>query len=241
MIVKFSFLGSEYSFEKSKYVVIPVIDNIDKAPAIEVIKQSLQLPGYNNKYNIDYNNIPVYTYDMVLLERSSMEELSFVIRNIISRSKIPIMIAPDHSVTISTIGLFQNYVILDAHPDMYDEYRGSKYDHACVAKRLREYTEHVYHYGVRVVERDEIGWKHYDNSINDFYLSIDMDILDPKYIDTNVLVPNGISYQQLLDFIDSLRGKNILGIDVVEILPERKSAYLVADLIANILAMLESN
>lgn len=239
MIIKFSFLGSEYSFDKAKYVVIPVVDNIDRAAAIEVIKQSLQLPGYNRRYGIEYNSIPVYTHDIVIPD--NLEELNFVIRNVISRSKIPILVGPDHSITISTIGLFDNYLIIDAHPDMYDEYRGSKYNHACVAKRLREYTENVYHYGVRISEPVEVGWKPYNGKIDKLYLSIDMDVLDPKYIDTNVLVPAGMDYDELLKFIWTLENKKIVGVDVVEILPERKSAYLVADLIANILAMLESN
>lgn len=69
MLLKFSFLGSEYDFDEAKYIIIPVIYGkpLSREAAIGIIRQSLNLPGYNNRYGIRYNDIPVYTFDLVIL------------------------------------------------------------------------------------------------------------------------------------------------------------------------------
>lgn len=246
MIIKFSFLGSEYSFDESKYVVLPVIyGNLkSREAAIEIIKQSLNLPGYNNKYNINYRDIPVYTFDLIILEElpeKAISELNFIIKYILDKAKIPIMIGADHSITIATRGLFNNYLIIDAHMDMYEEFAGNKYNHACVTRRLLEKTNNVFHYGVRIIEPEEElkEIKSPPEKLEEIYLSIDMDVLDSSYVNTNIINPGGISYSELLEYIDKLKAK-IVGLDIVEVVEERKSAYLAADLLANILAKLES-
>ncbi|MEM1688461.1 MAG: arginase family protein [Candidatus Anstonellales archaeon] len=248
MLLKFSFLGSEYDFDEAKYIIIPVIYGkpLSREAAIGIIRQSLNLPGYNNRYGIRYNDIPVYTFDLVIPSidpSKAMRELHNILDYILSKNKIPIMIGGDHSITISTVGLFNRYILVDAHLDLYSEYEGSEYSHACVGRRLIEYSEEIYYYGVRVVEPEEldIAYKTLDRlEIDRFYLSVDLDVLDPIYIDTNVPSYGGKSYGELLEFIEGITGKMVLGMDFVETVDNPKSTYLTADLIANTLAILES-
>ncbi|MCS7122792.1 MAG: arginase family protein [Candidatus Micrarchaeota archaeon] len=245
MIQKFSFLGSEYSFEEAKFVIIPVLygECGSRESPIQIIRESLNLPSYDQFTGISYRDIPVYTYDLVIPgshPETAIREIRNVLEHVTTHGKIPVMIGGDHSITIATSGLFRRYVMIDAHLDLYEEYQGNPYNHACVARRLIEGGAEVYHYGTRIIEDEE---RHIESKIidriqlNDIYLSIDVDVLDPVYIDSNVPVPGGISYSRLVNAIHEIQG-NILGADVVEIINNRKSCYLGAHLVATLLASL---
>jgi len=63
----------------------------------------------------------------------------------------------------SRIGL----IYLDAHPDLYDNYNGNNYSHACVVKRIIDETniepENIFQVGIRSPTKKQID---YANSIN---------------------------------------------------------------------------
>ena len=67
------------------------------------------------------------------------------------------------------------------------------------------------------------------------YLTIDLDSLDPSIIpDVGTPEPGGLRYYQLLSLLKELfRRKNVVGIDIVELKPnkETNSDYIVAKLI----------
>lgn len=245
MIQKFSFLGSEYSFEEAEFIIIPVLygECGSKESPIGIIRESLNLPSYDQFTGMSYRDIPVYTYDLVIPgsnPETALHEIRGVLEYVTTYNKIPIMIGGDHSITIATSGLFNRYVLIDAHLDLYDEYLGNPYSHACVARRLIDSGAEVYHYGTRIVEeeeRDIVSKILQRIEQSNFYLSIDVDVLDPIYIDSNVPVPGGISYSELVNVIHSIHG-DVLGADVVEILNNRRSCYLGAHLVATLLASL---
>jgi|GEM_PF-6856692 len=235
MWLKYSFLGSEYSFKEADFIVLPVL--YGKACSFEtpfyIIKESLNLPGFDSELKVNYRDIKIHTMDFFypsIEPKKAIEEISEVIDYILSYRKIPVIIGGDHSITISTN--FKRYFIIDAHYDLYDEYEGSKYSHACVGKRLIEKGAEVYYWGVREKELEENDGNLYNNQ-DDFYLSIDMDVLDVK---TNVRSLYGKSLRELIDFIKTLKGKNVQGIDLVEGCPE--SAYIGASILAKTLAIL---
>jgi agmatinase len=75
------------------------------------------------------------------------------------------------------------------------------------------------------------------------YITIDLDVLDPSIMpSTGTPEPGGLDWYTLLDFIESVvRNKNIIGIDITELLPNpanRAPDFLAAKLIYRVLSMI---
>ena len=86
-------------------------------------------------------------------------------------NKFPIIIGGDHSVSIPTEAAFYDWckkigkkpaiIHLDAHPDICDEYDGSKYSHACTNRRSIDYgyePKDVVLIGIRGFEEQEVSY-----------------------------------------------------------------------------------
>jgi len=75
--------------------------------------------------------------------------------------------------------------------------------------------------------------------IKSVYVSIDLDVLDPAYA-PGVGNPEacGISTRQLLDYLYILKGKNIKGLDIVELCPQYDPSGITAIAAAKLLAEL---
>lgn len=137
-------------------------------------------------------------------------------------------------------------IIFDAHLDLRDEFAGLKLSHATFLRRLTDKigTESIIHIGSRAASRDE--WKIADkirlslislqtiqtipnaemlllDFLKDFenvYVSIDLDVLDPSFAPgVGNPEPDGLSLHKLLEFLYSLKGKRIIGFDIVELTP----------------------
>ncbi len=68
------------------------------------------------------------------------------------------------------------------------------------------------------------------------YLTFDIDCVDPAYAPgTGTLCPGGLTSAQVLAILRSLAGINLVGADVVEVLPDRDPAGITAFLAAHIL------
>ncbi len=179
-------------------------------------------------------------------------------REIIERGSIPVTIGGDHSITYPVVRAVRkkysglNIVWIDAHPDIYDEYEGDKYSHACPLSRIMELggIANIIQGGIRATNRDLIK-KQKENGIkvfgsNDFekanglclegptYLSMDIDVLDPGFAPgVGTPVPGGISTRQLLNFIHTFN-LQIIGFDLVEVNPEYDHASITAAAAAKI-------
>ena len=151
----------------------------------------------------------------------------------------------DHSVTYPIIKGFAkkysnlNVLHLDAHGDLYDDFEGNKFSHACpfarimeesLAKRLvqigiRTYNRHqreqAKRFNVEAIEMKD--WK--DNTVFEFkgpvYISLDLDAMDPAFVPgTSHYEPGGFSPRQVLSIIQNLNA-DIVGADIVELNPTR--------------------
>jgi len=165
---------------------------------------------------------------------------------------IPVIIGGDHSVIYPVVrGLKHiydeiNIVWLDAHPDIYPEYEGDPYSHACPLARILELNgiRKVYQGGIRALNRDlkrrlaeasvnvadinNIDMLHGLSFVGKTYLTIDIDVLDPAFAPgVSNPVPGGISTRELLNLIMSF-DLDIVGFDVVEINPERDVSDITA-------------
>lgn len=159
----------------------------------------------------------------------------------------------------------------DAHMDLRDEYLESRLSHATFMRRLCEQrgSETVVEVGVRAVCGEELSFaektglryitspdimrrglkstvkevKDVLSSFGQVYVTIDMDVLDPAYAPgVGNPVPEGVSPTVLLDILQEICDKRVVGFDVVEVSPQYDlgvAALQASHIIFNMIAFME--
>jgi len=185
-----------------------------------------------------------------LLE-TSFEMITDAIQTIRSRGGITVVIGGDHSISIPIVrGLSDtqcHVVQFDAHLDLMDDFMGMKYTHGNPMKRILE-MEHISgltQIGIRgllngedwvygnnepkttIVTAEEVHDRGAEWSVSkiseteNLYISIDIDVLDPKEAPgTGTPEFGGLSYRQLVQLLRKTVEKgNLVGLDIVEVNP----------------------
>lgn len=164
---------------------------------------------------------------------------------ILNDNKLPCMIGGEHLVTLGAVRAvskkYSNLHILhfDAHADLRNDYIGEKLSHATVMRRCHEIVgdNKIYQFGIRSGERKEFEFAKEHTIMHKFnlknlsetikllenkpvYFSLDLDVLDPSiFPGTGTPEAGGISFNQLLEAVISLKSLNIVGLDVNELSP----------------------
>jgi len=171
----------------------------------------------------------------------------------------PVSLGGDHSISYPIVRAFGKripgltIIHFDAHPDLYDEFEGSRMSHACpfarimeegAAKRLiqvgiRTMTGHqreqAKRFGVEVTEMRLLPALEPLNVDGPIYISFDMDVLDPGSAPgVSHREPGGMSVREAIGHIQAIRG-NIVGADVVEFNPLQDQTGLTAVVAAKVL------
>lgn len=175
-------------------------------------------------------------------------EIGNVIDSIISKSKIPISIGGDHSISLEIIKSISNklgpisLVYFDAHPDFISStqnYYGSVFYDSLSYIDLKSSIQ----VGIRTPEQEEIeNLEKYDLTVitpldiikngivetekkimnkigKNVYVSFDMDAIDPAYAPgVSVPVPMGLRNTEAVYLLKSL-AKKAVGIDIMEVCP----------------------
>ena len=170
----------------------------------------------------------------------------------------------DHSITYPIIkafaGKYQKIDILhiDAHCDLYDEFEGDKFSHACPFARIMEngfvenlvqvgirtlnthQAEQAQKFGVEIHEMKDLDLNRIPKFKNPLYISLDLDGFDPAYAPgVSHHEPGGLSTRQVLDLFHKIDAE-IIGADIVEYNPNRDfqqmTAYLAAKMMKELLA-----
>lgn len=185
-------------------------------------------------------------YDYGNVERNQISE---TIEKIISKSKIPISIGGDHSLTTEIIkSVSKKYgplslVYFDAHPDFVSSVQGY---YGSVLYDVLQYinTKTSILVGIRTPENEEIdNLKKYDLQVitpfdiirngilkteemifnrvgKNIYVSLDMDVVDPAFAPgVSVPVPLGLRNIEVALLLKSLAKKGICGLDIMEVCP----------------------
>ncbi|WP_101477539.1 arginase family protein [Candidatus Nitrosotalea bavarica] len=201
----------------------------------DVISLGLPLDGITKKV-YDYGNI----------ERSQIE---YSIDNIVSKSRIPISIGGDHSISTELIKSISkkfgplSLVYFDAHPDFVSSVQGY---YGSVFHDVLQYIDikSSIMIGVRTPEKEEIdNIKKYDLPIitpfdiirqgiqkteeiilnrigKNTYVSLDMDVIDPAFAPgVSVPVPLGLRNIEVALLLKSIVKKGICGLDIMEVCP----------------------
>ena len=170
---------------------------------------------------------------------------------------IIITIGGDHSVSIPIFegqrrrfaGKRLGVLWVDAHPDLCDEFDGSRLSHACVLRRGLEFgidPKDVCLVGLRSWEDQEIdlienggmhvytaasvaerGMKPIADEIHHvlvecdaIHISFDIDALDPSAAPgTGIPDYGGLTMREVLTLLKSLKGLPLVGLDMVEVAP----------------------
>lgn len=132
---------------------------------------------------------------------------------------------------------------LDAHADLVPAYEGNPFSHASVMARVRELpnVERVVQVGIRSmaacerewVERENIFYAHEIHEYPDWiesilnrltdqvYITFDLDVFDSSLMpSTGTPEPGGLFWHQVFSLFEQVAmRKNIVGLDVVELMP----------------------
>ena len=156
----------------------------------------------------------------------------------------PIVLGGDHSITYPVLRAVRrrhprlSVLHVDAHPDLYEEFQGDRFSHACpFARALEErlvdqlvqvgirtmnaqQRAQADRYGVTVIDMDAWVAGHRPTLGNPAYVSIDLDGLDPAFVPgVSHPEPGGLSVRDVLTLLHQLEVP-IVGADIVELNPE---------------------
>ena len=150
----------------------------------------------------------------------------------------------DHSITYALVKAaakqFGKFSLLhiDAHADLYEEYEGDRFSHACPMARIMEenLVSSMTQIGIRTLNDHQrqqatkynvtiIEMKDWNGEINEIdgpvYVTLDMDAFDPGFAPgVSHHEPGGFSPRQVISVVQNLKGP-IIGADIVEYNPER--------------------
>lgn len=175
----------------------------------------------------------------------------------------------EHSISIGSIRAFGDkfkdltVLQLDAHTDLRPEYNGSKYNHACAVFEANE-KHHLVQVGIRSMDVEEVQYLKRENVFfaheiaenanwiedvynnlgdNPIYITIDLDAFDPSICpSTGTPEPGGLEWYPTLKLLKKvIQTKNVVGFDIVELMPnenEKSSDFLAAKLYYKMLAYL---
>ena len=160
------------------------------------------------------------------------------------------------------IGIIQ----IDAHADLRKNYENEKYSHASVMYLLAKEKYKIAQFGVRALSLEEVKNRSYfditfidaetihqnkevklpTNFPTKIYISFDVDGLDPSIMPaTGTPVPGGLGYYESLYMLKNLiKGKEIVGFDVVELAPIhgfQAYDFTVASLVYKIMELINLN
>jgi arginase len=197
--------------------------------------------------------------DLVLsADAQARSQIESGIARLLATGKRPIALGGDHSVTYPVLRalarLHPHLTILhfDAHPDLYDEFEGDRYSHACPFARIMEdglarrlvqvgircmsgpQIAQVRRYGVEVI--DMPAWEDGVRPVVDgpLYITIDLDGLDPAYAPgVSHREPGGLSVRAVVTLIQR-SGGTLVGADVVEYNPRQDTGGVTGSVAAKL-------
>ncbi|MFN2397997.1 MAG: agmatinase [Gemmatimonadaceae bacterium] len=177
---------------------------------------------------------------------------------LVDEGRRPIALGGDHSVTYPILRALRHFhpsltvVQFDAHPDLYAEFEGDRYSHACPFARIMEekLADHLVQVGTRTmtghqrVQAERFGVEVIDIRTwstgkrprvrGPLYVSIDIDALDPAFAPgVSHREPGGLSVRDIIGEIQALHGE-LIGADVVEFNPSEDVMGLTAPVCAKL-------
>jgi agmatinase len=222
------------------------------ADAPDAIRAALWSPSSNawNEYGDDVSAPEVLgdAGNLTLPEHAAAarEAISAGVARLTASGHCPILLGGDHSVTYPILRAWEGQapaptiLHFDAHGDMYDEFEGDRYSHACPFARIMEerLAARLIQVGVRAAtahlkgQADRFGaevygparWRDAIGTVQaaagPIYISLDIDVLEPMIAPgISHPEPGGLLVRDVLDVLAAIRVP-VIGADIVEYNPE---------------------
>jgi agmatinase len=239
-----------------------------------IIEASAHVELYDIETDSEVHLHGIHTFELPHLPRSPEKLTQIVRERFSSFAdddKFPVMLGGNHSVTPGAVqGLREHFadltvLQLDAHADLRESYHGSMFNHACVMARIEEICQTV-QVGIRSMSREEFNrldtvrvffardiflrsdWveKVVELLSANVYVTIDLDVFDPCVMpSTGTPEPGGLSWYQVIGLLKEVAEKrNVVGFDVVELVPNKHSKapdFIAAKLVFKFLSYIFKN
>ncbi len=272
-------------YRRARYAVLPV--PYDATTSFQtgarrgpraIITASQQVECFDEEYQRDFSRAGVATLEPLACHAGGPQPMHELVyrqaRKIVRDGKFLVALGGEHSITSGLVRAVMtrhrrlSVLQIDAHADLRDAYEGTKYNHACVMRRVLELGAGVVAVGIRNYSAEEQrfmkrkrfapisvretrtnpDWimQAVDALGETVYVSIDIDGFDPAYAPgTGTPEPGGLDWFQVSDLLKATAiDKTIVAADVVEVLPLPGSAqteFLAAKLIYKLIAHVEAN
>ena len=191
--------------------------------------------------------------------RDALGTIERAVGRLMDEGGAPLAIGGDHAVTYPVVravaarhpGL--TLLHIDAHPDLYDEFEGSRLSHACPFARIMEeglatrlvqvgirtanghQREQARRFGVETIDMRAWAAGTRPALTGPVYISIDLDGLDPAFAPgVSHREPGGLSVRDVISLLHALPAAPV-GADIVEFNPARDVAGLTAHVAAKLL------
>jgi len=271
---KFGDIPEEYaSLKKSRIVIIQApyegtltyVKGASNAPQA-ILDASTNMELYDDELNAETYKAGIYTsppleFAPETQPEKAVDKVKSATAEVFDAGKLPVILGGEHTISIGGVKAAKKYfsdvsvLHLDAHYDLRDEYKGSKFNHACVARRIQEICP-VVEIGVRglssegktfldtapsnvnVINVYDIletpDWKKKASRLlsDNVYITIDLDVLDPAVMPSvGTPEPGGLGWYEMIDFLRTVtRERRVIGFDVVELSP--RAGFIAPDFLA---------
>ena len=223
-----------------------------KGPAA-ILHASRDLELFDSELGVEPYKVGIQTMDELEPNVDSPFKNCQVVEAVVGETlrgeKLPVVIGGDHSLTIGAVRAAHakfpdlGFVMFDAHPDLLDQYEGTRYGHASVARRTHELgvpfsligmrsgareetnfidAEHITVVGAReILESNEAIDRALSVLPDNLYISIDLDVMDPGEMPAVANPePGGLRWYDIVDCLERvISKKTVVGFDVVELCP----------------------
>lgn len=217
-----------------------------------ILDASMQLERLDEETLQDWGDLAIHTAEPFYPSgkpRHAVVQMRNRVAGALERKQFLLSLGGDHAVTIGPVMAAQavypemGVLQIDAHLDLRETWNGSRYNHACVMRRIMDDMHlPVVQVGIRAAAPEEVEYlkrhqlepvyAHTIDSTHDdwvrqvvdrlpdkVYLTVDLDGLDPAVMPgTGTPEPGGLTYRQLVDLIRAV-GKNrtVVAADITEL------------------------
>ncbi|HET8625309.1 MAG TPA: agmatinase [Gemmatimonadales bacterium] len=197
--------------------------------------------------------------DLALAEGAAVEQIEAGVAALLDQGFRPLALGGDHSVTYPLLRAFRGryprltLLQVDAHPDLYDEFAGDRFSHACPFARILEaklvtrlvqvgircmnaaQQQQAERFGVEVHEMRSWAGPASLRLEPPVYVSFDMDGVDPAFAPgVSHREPGGFTAREAIALLHSVPAP-IVGADMVELNPRKDPSGITAALAGRLL------
>jgi len=232
-----------------------------RGPALAppLIRHTLLSEAYNSfaENGIDINTEQIVDKGDFTFERYN--DIKWITTRHLEEGYRLLTLGGDHSITYPILNAYAKHyssiqiLHIDAHGDLYDEFDGDRYSHACPFARIMEegLADRLFQVGIRALnahQREQaerfgveiMGMKDLDlDQLPTFeggvYISMDMDALDPAFAPgVSHQEAGGLTSREVIRIIQSVEAP-VIGADIVEYNPTRDVSNITAALAAKLM------